>query len=103
MARGAVDAPAGRAGIGITPGRSRGAGADEIAGPGRILTGRMELEVGPAAVALSVVEVDKVAGMTPVAREDAGADARLAHHPDDERTRPRLAAGAVPAGMAAAS
>ena len=71
---------------------------------GRIFVGRAQLECGAAASLFVVIEGGEIAAVAAVARELAGGNAGAAHHPGDERTRPRLARRApVPVGMAAAS
>jgi hypothetical protein len=69
MVGGVVDAPVRRARIGVPPGRTGGAGADEVAGPGRIFVGRVQRDGGAAALALTVVERGEVAAVAPVARK----------------------------------
>ncbi len=95
MARRRVYAPPGRARVGVAPGRACRARAHQVAGPGRILAWRMQHEGRTAAAAFAVVQCREIAAVPAVARELGSAHAGPAHHPGDERARPRLAGSAA--------
>ena len=103
MVGGIVETAVRHAWLGETPGRAGRPRADQVTGLGRVFVGRVQAETGRAA-ALAVVERSEIGAVAAGRREVALADARMRHHPRDERAGPWPARRlAVPLGMTAAS